>query len=268
MKNIRDDECLDFVVNNYKTNRFDPEKAIAKFNKNKKPRRLYPTILIMVASLIIGFFTLTRIIIKPQSEWVTITATNEILNYFLPDSSAVTLYKNSSISFDKKAYAKKVRHINMSGKVYFEVRKNKEVPFEVWSKLTKVRVLGTEFQVSESEQTTEVYVNSGKILFTAIGSENNLTLTKGMFAELRLDSQTPQIIEPIAINPVVWANGMLVYENTLISDVIAELSAFYKVKLHTEYPDKRLNATFKADNIEEIIKLIEQVLGIEIIITK
>ena len=268
MENKRDEKCLDFVVNNYKTNRFNAEKALEKFNKNKRPRRLHPAIWIVAASLVIGAFTLTHFIVKPKSEWVTITATNETLNYILPDSSVVTLSKNSSISFDANAYAKKVRHINMSGKVYYDVRKNREIPFEVWAKVAKVRVLGTEFQVNENEETTDVYVNSGKVLFTAIGSKNSVTLTKGMFAELTSETQTPKITEQITINPAVWANGVFVYKNTLISDVLVELSAFYKVKLHTEHTSKQLTATFKADSLEEIIELIEQVLNIKIIITK
>lgn len=272
MKKSINEKSLDFVVKNYKPDSFDTPKAIAKFNArynlNKKDIRLHPAIWAVAASLIIGVFILTHFTIKPQSEWVTIAATNETINYFLPDSSAITIYKNSSIRFDAKAYGEDTRQINMSGKAYFDVRKSKTAPFEVYGEVAKVRVLGTEFQISESEQSTEVYVNSGRVLFTAINSENGVTLTKGMFAELTLDNQAPQITEETTMNPLAWVNGVLIYKNAPISDVLAELSAFYEVKLHTQNIEKRLNATFNTDSLDETVKMIEQVMNIKIIRTK
>lgn len=268
MKTNLEDKSLEFVAKHYEQNRFDTETVIDKFrsknNIKTSRRKIYLRIAAIAASLVIGAFILTRYVFTSQTEWVNISSTNEIIECYLPDSTKVLLYSNSSISYDANAYTEKRRQVNMSGQIYFDVRRDEKTPFEVWTKLAKVEVLGTQFQVDENRDNTEVYVRSGKVRFSDMDENESAVLTKGMFAELSNSNNTINIISSNEYNPLAWVVGKFVYENTPLSEILSELSKFYEIKLHCDNTTKELTATFETESLDEIITLIEDVLSVKI----
>jgi transmembrane sensor len=76
----------------------------------------------------------------------------------------------------------------------------------------------------------------------------------------------PTLMETASPNPSVWAIGTFAYDNTPLPIVLDELSDYFHVSLTASDPSKRLSAEFDADNLDDILTLIEQTL--EITITK
>ena len=85
-----------------------------------------------------------------------------------------------------------------------------------------------------------------------------MILTEGMAAQVTKKQQDVQIITE-------QKTSNFIFDNTPLTRVLEELSKFYKVKLTTDYTDKRLTAHFKDKNLDEIIEIIEKVLNVKIV---
>ena len=94
---------------------------------------------------------------------IKISSTNKIINntsgikvFTLADNSSVQLYPGSSITYEKAFSAD--RKIHLSGKAIFNVTKNTESPFVVYSGEISTTALGTRFMVDNSNDITKVNV--------------------------------------------------------------------------------------------------------------
>jgi transmembrane sensor len=99
---------------------------------------------------------------KPSpAEWVRLDAANAVRIDTLPDGSIVHLNKNSSIVY--AADFKSRRDVRLNGEAFFEVRHNKDVPFNVQAGDVKIVDIGTAFNVKTLKHKTEVIVESGMV---------------------------------------------------------------------------------------------------------
>jgi transmembrane sensor len=82
----------------------------------------------------------------------------------LPDGSTVVLKKNAKITFPKE-FASDKRIIHMVGEAFFEIRKNAEKPFYVYTKGMVAKVVGTSFsiQATDDEEEVKLLVKSGVV---------------------------------------------------------------------------------------------------------
>ncbi|MDO5442740.1 MAG: DUF4974 domain-containing protein [Bacteroidia bacterium] len=69
-------------------------------------------------------------------------------------------------------------------------------------------------------------------------------------------------------NPNVAVTHEFIYDDAPLAEVLAELSAYYHCTLTTKRTDKHLTATFPDDDIDFIVSLIEDALGITITIER
>ena len=268
MKEI-EKKCLDFVLRHYRFGRFDTNKAIHRLeekntfvctNTNYRPywhSGIAATILLCVAFSFYFYNT------GSKDDWTKLASGNSIETFLLPDSTAVTLSPRSTVSYRFSDFRNK-RRINITGKVFFEVTKDKKHPFEVYGQLSRVTVLGTRFQVNESSQESNIYVLSGKVLFAAKEQAEGVILTEGMEATLTHGELKPEVVTPGSVNQTAWATQTFIFDNTPISEVLSGLSDFYHVQLTTDDTGKNLNGEFATDSLDEIIDLIENALQIKI----
>lgn len=85
----------------------------------------------------------------------------------LQDGSKIILSPNSKISYDDN-YNKAIRSITLlEGNAFFEVAKNPQKPFEVYSNDIKTTVLGTSFNVRMDPDEIAVSVRTGKVKVTS-----------------------------------------------------------------------------------------------------
>lgn len=74
-----------------------------------------------------------------------------------PDGSIVWLNAGSKVKYDSN-FAKASRKVELTGEGYFEVSKNKELPFVVSTGKLSVKVLGTKFNLKSYEEDSELKV--------------------------------------------------------------------------------------------------------------
>ena len=266
-----EDRMIDFVAKSYEENRFDPKKALARSQNGSLRRSLSlskRTVMLkriagVAAAAAVGIF----LYLSWLTQWTGYAAYDIAQTFTLPDSSSVTLAPGSTLSLQKH---KDKRLVQMTGKVYFNVRHDDRAPFRVNAGSGFVKVLGTRFQV-DSRDPISVSVVSGKVLFSAIRSgEEALILTKGQSAVLDPAASKPVEITPKHPNPAAWATGEFIYDNTPLPEVLSELSEYYDVTLvafdagHSSGESRRLSGEFSTSSLQEILNLINSALGTDI----
>lgn len=266
-----EDRMIDFVAKSYEENRFDPKKALARSQNGSLRRSLSLSKRTVMLKRIAGVAAAAAVGIFLYLSWLTswtgYAAYDIAQTFTLPDSSSVTLAPGSTLRLQKH---KDKRLIQMTGKVYFNVRHDDRAPFRVDAGSGFVKVLGTRFQV-DSRDPISVSVVSGKVLFSAIRSgEKALILTKGQSAVLDPAASKPVEITPKHPNPAAWATGEFIYDNTPLPEVLSELSEYYDVTLvafdagHSSGESRRLSGEFSTSSLQEILNLINSALGTDI----
>lgn len=266
-----EDRMIDFVAKSYEENRFDPKKALARSQNGSLRRSLSLSKRTVMLKRIAGVAAAAAVGIFLYLSWLTswtgYAAYDIAQTFTLPDSSSVTLAPGSTLSLQKH---KDKRLVQMTGKVYFNVRHDDRAPFRVDAGSGFVKVLGTRFQV-DARDPISVSVVSGKVLFSAIRSgEEALILTKGQSAVLDPAASKPVEITPKHPNPAAWATGEFIYDNTPLPEVLSELSEYYDVTLvafdagHSSGESRRLSGEFSTSSLQEILNLINSALGTDI----
>ena len=152
---------------------------------------------------------------------------------FLPDGTLVWLNAGSKLSYSQD-FGMVSRNVELMGEAYFEVTKNKEIPFNVKSKELNVQVLGTKFNFRNYADDSEVMVAllEGKVSFA-----NQLKKAPIRYLapdeKVVLDKKSGiAVISSIkASNTSVWTSGYLFFDEELLLNITKNLERNYKVKI-------------------------------------
>jgi len=153
----------------------------------------------------------------------------------LPDGSLVWLNATSSIHFPT-SFAGKERRVEITGEAYFEVAKNRDMPFIVSVNGAEVQVLGTHFNVNaySDEDNVKTTLLEGSVKF--VHGVNADMLKSGQQSQLAGDGQV-KVVSNVDVDEVVaWKNGMFDFEYAGIETVMRQLSRWYDVEI--EYKGK------------------------------
>ena len=100
--------------------------------------------------------------VQPLEEVVNTTTQPRLVN--LPDGSTITLEKDSRVSF-AKSFDGNNREVFLTGAAFFDVTKNPDQPFLVYSNELVTKVLGTSFRIQAFKQDKNIVVSvkSGRV---------------------------------------------------------------------------------------------------------
>ena len=213
----------------------------------------------VAAAVVTGLFLFYR---DPMT---VVPATATVQTVVLPDGSQASLAPGASLSFRRHGFGRRDRSARMTGRIFFCVARNESLPFEITAEEGFVRVLGTRFQVATGDEATTVDVVDGRVLFAAAGAEDEgLVLTRGMHAALAAGAAAPLLGPAESPNPAGWATHSYRYDNTPLTDVLSELSAQFGCALSSPDGNRRLTGQFEGEELDEIVFLIGEALGIQI----
>lgn len=248
MNNI--DPQLNFVLRFFRRGKFDPQRAWKKIAGPRIPHYFW---LVPAAAAILLF-----VFIRRQNAWTEYRSYDVPQSFALVDGTRITLAPQASLRYQPH---RNPRTVAMSGKVFYEVARDESHPFTVTLESARVQVLGTSFQVFESDSTVSVDVVSGLVRFS--GTEGDgILLAAGQSAAL---SGSVPVMEASALpNAAAWATGRFHYDSTPLEVVLEELSAYYGVSLSAPAEGKCLTGDFTTDSLDEILELVEQALDVRI----
>ncbi|WP_373514631.1 FecR family protein [Persicitalea sp.] len=100
--------------------------------------------------------------IQPLEEVINTTTQPQLVS--LPDGSTITLEKDSRVSF-AKSFEGTNREVYLTGAAFFDVTKNPDKPFLVYSNELVTKVLGTSFRIQafEKDKNIVVSVKTGRV---------------------------------------------------------------------------------------------------------
>jgi ferric-dicitrate binding protein FerR (iron transport regulator) len=151
----------------------------------------------------------------------------------LSDGTKVWLNAASSIHFPV-AFVGNERRVEITGEAYFEVAKNKAMPFKVKAASAEVEVLGTHFNINayDDESFIKTTLLEGSVKVSAANTGNNYKiLSPGQQASISA-SAAIAVNNNIDMEEVMaWKNGLFLYNGTDIHAVLRQLSKWYDVDI-------------------------------------
>ncbi|WP_214227819.1 FecR family protein [Pedobacter sp. B4-66] len=177
----------------------------------------------------------------------------------LPDGTHVWLNAASSLKFPT-AFKGEKRLVELTGEGYFEVAKNKEMPFVVHTENQEVEVLGTHFNINSytDEVSTKTTLLEGSVKVTAKG--NQKVLTPGDQAQINKNTKEIKVMPVSLEEAVAWKNGYFVFNDEKLESIMHRVSRWYDVDY--EFEGKQGNLSFlgvieRTKNISSLLKVLE-----------
>jgi len=171
----------------------------------------------------------------------------------LPDNSKVFLSYSSKINYPSE-FNTSERDVVFTGEALFNVTHNPEKPFVVKAGNTRIKVLGTVFNLRNypSENEISVYLKSGKILFYSV-DKNEKVIEQVLLlpGEKAVYNKTTGLISKGKFsgnNFMAWQTGNLEFTKVPLTDVFKTLEKTYNIEIKPEIPCQDLYLTAKFTN--------------------
>lgn len=212
-----------------------------------------------------GVFFRDDVMIRLNSDHMT--SVGERTPLTLADGSRVTLNTDSAISVELATDERRVRLLR--GEAWFDVSPDGDRPFLVEMTEGHIRVTGTSFGVRLEADGAIVSLTEGKLELSAKpdhGAGSYLALNAGQQAHL----SDGAISDPITLDKTAataWLRGQLVFFNTPLREVIAELNRYrggHIVILDGGLDDLKVSGVFATDDPDTALGVIDNTLPVRV----
>ena len=180
----------------------------------------------------------------------------------LADGTIVWLNAQSTLSYAFD-FGRNERNVELDGEAYFEVAKNKEIPFNVNTEANQVRVVGThfnvcaykgshEFEATLVEGIVDIYANGIQQPLARLEKNEVFTSINGKYGKTILPSY----------DYLRWKEGLYCFDDAPFDVLLGKLEKYYKVKIVVQNPkvlNYRCTGKFKEqDGVEHVLKVIQK----------
>ncbi|MCK9412482.1 MAG: DUF4974 domain-containing protein [Prolixibacteraceae bacterium] len=190
------------------------------------------------------------------------------VSFKLPDGSTGWLNSGSNLTYTLPF--NKSRKISLSGEAWFNVTHDQKHPFEINISGSRIKVLGTSFNVSAYQETQyiEVVLQQGKVEFYQDDNSEKVTMEpsqKLIFSngKVGVGNTDPSKYE-------AWTEGKLVFRGDNMAEVARRIERWYNVRVilvDRDLDRYSFRATFEDDSLEEVLRLLGKTSPIEFTIT-
>ncbi len=252
---------------------FNTSKALMKVNskivdqelakETQKPKSIIRYLMPLAASLVL-IAAVVWGVQNFQSGEARITqyvAEQEVKNITLEDNSIITLDKEAKINLVSSF--ENTRDVEVEGRVYFDVSKDKMRPFKIITENGTISVLGTQFVVESDLNSTIVYLKEGEVSFT----HNSRVVQLLPGDAVRSDDQGITKFKVLITNIDSWRSNTLSFEKTKVSDLFQTLSKHFDLELDIKNKgfqfDCSISSTYNNMGIKEILDELKLVFDIK-----
>jgi transmembrane sensor len=185
----------------------------------------------------------------------------------LPDGTRVVLAPESQLTV-MAGYGSNVREVELRGEAYFDVSHDEVRPFVVRAGPAAIRDLGTTFTVrTTNDQGVRVAVTSGLVsLAPSQAAGDSVVLHPGDAGTLARGGGAVVERGGAAETDTAWTSGRLVFRETPMSQVRAELRRWYGIDLRVDsnFATRHLSMVFEDEPVERVLDVIALSLGGEV----
>lgn len=177
----------------------------------------------------------------------------------LEDGTIVQLNADSKMQV-VKGFNKKHRKVYLEGEAFFEVAKNKKIPFEIHVGDVQTQVLGTEFNLKaypESDK-VELAVIEGKVAF--IHAQDTLLREISQGAIFNKSTKTIEEYKFHQTATLSWRYGMLMFYNADLDEAFKALERRFNITVDNQSTRKKITLNVeRGEKLKEVLNAIEQV---------
>lgn len=248
---------------------FNAEAAYNKWqSKSNSSPQIQRTKLSLVRNVVIGiaasFLLLFMINIfngDKDSTSINYSASTIVKNVQLNDGSVVKLSPESNITYKQ---IDNDQFIDIEGKAFFDIAKQKEGKFIINTDKGVVQVIGTQFVVQNRDKSIIVQVKEGIVSYTY--TRQIYKLYQG--DELTHDQNGISVNKINELNVASWASEKLEFINQPAAAVFKDLQSHFNQKFvfknaNPETYDCLISATFVNPNIDNILKELGLTIGLK-----
>ena len=181
----------------------------------------------------------------------------------LPDGTAVWLNAGSRIAYSQ-GFGVRDRRLSLTGEGYFEVFKNKNMPFNVQSGSINVRVLGTKFDFRDypDDRAAMVSLDEGHVALTINKKpqEGEHDLLPNQRAVLDKRSGNLTVEDYTANTARLWTDGTIMLNGRRLTEIAADLERAYAA--HIEIANSAIGGTRFFGVFHRRDQSLEQILNV------
>lgn len=214
------------------------KKTISKM----KTRRLFLQYMKYAAAVLLGIgISLSTLYLTNQENLSTVgnyklvTSKGEKSYLQLPDGTKVWLNSCTTLEYAEN-YGHSNRNIYLDGEAYFEVAKNKDLPFVVKANGIDVKAIGTAFNVSaymeDSQLTTTLF--NGKVAVQPTLTKQEVLLEPNQVAVYDKSRNKIEVVPYDKKLFAQWRGGFLSFEMMYLQDITKLLERNYNVVFRYE----------------------------------
>lgn len=188
----------------------------------------------------------------------------------LPDGTKVWLNASSSLVYPTR-FSGRERLVKLIGEAYFEVAKNKDLPFRVQANETRIDVFGTHFNVMAYPDENKV---STTLLEGSVKVSNGLSsamIVPGQQAVIRNSDHQIRLSDVNADDAIAWKEGIFLFNGEDIQTVMRQVSRWYDVNISYEgnVPSGHFTGKIaRSNNVSKVLSLLELTGGVQFKITE
>lgn len=178
----------------------------------------------------------------------------------LPDGSRVWLNIDSRLTYVDN-FEGSERIVKLEGEAFFDVVKNTQKPFVVEAGDVKIKVTGTEFDIKNYENQTNIEASllSGEVKVYLKGHDKEISLSPSERIIINKDTKSFDINNFDESKPIVWTNKELVLSDEKLADIFEKLGYWYGVNVVCEDGinlEQKLSFIVRGETKEELFKTI------------
>jgi transmembrane sensor len=247
-------------------------KVIPIVKPQRNNKALTANLLKIAAVLLIGFGIFQWVVFNNPMKSVNSDGVSTV-PVELSDGSKVFLNSSSSIKFPEN-FTESQREVLFFGEAFFEITPDALHPFIIEAGETRIKVLGTSFNVKAYPEngTIEVVVNSGKVLFYAVNKKEEpieeVILVKGEKGIFDRNSKKISRLINDEPNYLSWKTGILVFNGTTLDKVFSVVGKKYGVNFNVnnkELCQLKLTATFDNESLDAVLEVLKLVHNLQIV---
>jgi transmembrane sensor len=198
----------------------------------------------------------------------------------LPDGTQVWLNGNSDLTYNKAAFGRRNREVQLIGEAFFDVAKDATHPFIIHAANVNIRVMGTAFNVKAypAQKQVETSLIRGLVEVTTqqdperkilLKPNEKITINAALEAakSIRRPDEKPatslftitrlQKDEQNVLPETVWMNAYLSFDNEPLMQLAPKLESWFSVTVHVEdsvLTTKRFSGMIKDETLQQTLE--------------
>lgn len=213
-------------------NKLDKQRTVSRATlpltkeKHFLLRHTWVVAAVILIAISLSVFATVSMWEQPEVRKSYVTSEIEQRIITLADGSVVRLNRNSKIDVGDDDGP--IREVQLQGEAFFDVARDPDRPFIIHTADATIRVLGTSFNVKESDEVM-VAVKEGVVSLRNRKYEDKSAakLVAGQIGLLSKDGKDVQIEDTNIENYLGWMNGYLKFESMPFNQVIQQLERIY-----------------------------------------